>query len=46
VFGVTQKPSSVRVDGNAAGSKYDASAKTVTVEVPRGVRDWKIDVSR
>ncbi|WP_206859641.1 glycoside hydrolase family 31 protein [Lysobacter changpingensis] len=47
MFGVPQRPSAVRVDGRAiAGWKHDASAKTVTLEVRGGVRDWTVEVLR
>jgi len=47
LFGVAQKPSSVRVDAKVvAGWKHDASAKTLTLDVQDAVREWKVEVLR
>jgi alpha-glucosidase len=47
VFGVRQRPSSVLVGGKAdAGWIYDASTKTLTLDVRDAVRDWNVDVQR
>lgn len=47
LFGVAQRPSSVRVDGKAvSGWKHDAAAKTLTVDVQDAVRDWNMEVLR
>jgi len=47
MFGVSQRPSAVRVNGVAAtGWKYDVAAKTVTFDVADAVRGWKVEVVR
>lgn len=46
LFGVARKPAAVRVDGlPVSGWKYDASARTLTMDVPDAVRDWVVEVA-
>jgi len=47
LFGAAQRPSSVKVGGVAvAGWKYEAAAKTLTIDVPDAARDWKVEIVR
>ena len=47
VFGVTGRPTSVRLGGQSlsSGWNHDAQARTLTVEVPDALGEWGLEVS-